>query len=403
MFLYLPTKIKYFVAAAATLILAVAFFQFRTKKEIIITVNYSEQARQILQTCRTADTQQCYAKEFSKLAYQQGFQFAIKTLKELQTFDPGARQCHRIAHAISGGAVKRDPAHWQDLLKGADLSMEGCGGGFLHGIIESHLADDPNFSLNPQTITQICGSLEQLAITACAHGFGHVVVFQTNGDIGKASAVCKELNDDLTSECYTGMFMEDAFKDMLFDHGIVAKPASPQTDIKGFTDVQNRCRQFENQDIAGNACWANLGHIIAEFYKHDPVKSFAACQKAALKKQRRGCYFRAISSIVISLNDESKILKLCEPYTTDKNAYNKCAQYIAATLIYHSADYANTAVQYCSKVSDAAKGDCFAVLGFMLSQKMEAQERISVCKNFPKIYVDSCLNPPKDLQVFSLF
>ena len=405
MFISRPIKIKIIVLLFAAVLAFATVAFFKINKQPVKLLDFAAEAKNLQEQCaQDAQKQNCYRQKFSKLALENGFEFASQTLKELQLLDSQPRQCHGLAHIISIAAVKRDPNSWQQLIKKADISMEGCAGGFLHGIVEGHLAFDSSFTINAQSLTQTCGSLPKLTSTACAHGFGHMLIFQTEDDIEKAAAVCGQVGP-LAFECYNGMFMENAFKDMLFEHGLITNHPNPTKDAQSFAQVKKQCENFKNNLEASEACWSNLGHIIAEYYQYDQKQVYSACQKAPHKAQARLCYFRAISSLVISekFSPTAEKLSLCTPYAEDLKAYSKCARYVAATLIYHSTTYAQKTADYCLGLLYEAQEGCFKAVGFMLSQRLDAKNLQTACENFPKNYLHLCLTPKPDEDIFSAF
>ena len=232
-------------------------------------IDYQKQAGVIFQICSQSESKKnCYNHEFGALTAKEGFSPAIQVLRVLQSLDPITQQCHGLAHIISVTAVHRDPESWKTLARDTNVGMDMCAGGFLHGVLEGHMAANPDFVIGPDFILDVCSQQNSVSATACAHGFGHVALFQTKGDVPAAALICSGTNS-LDLSCFNGLFMEDAFRTLLFEHGIVSEVKDPTKDTKRLQEVGDQCLVFKNNPTASQACWANLGHIFADFYHHD--------------------------------------------------------------------------------------------------------------------------------------
>ncbi len=392
---------KFLIATVAVvLLLATVFFRFAKPS----TTDYQLQAKLIAKECITEkDKQKCYNRFFTKIASKEDFEFSGKVLKALQLLDPDARQCHGLAHAISVSAVHKNPPSWMDLIHQANTA--DCAGGYLHGIIEGHITSDPSFIVDAKSILEVCSNQSGVSTSACAHGFGHVLLFQTEGDIYKATLICANTGP-LVSQCYNGVFMEDAFQDLLFEHGFVKEKKNPTKDTGRFAEVKNICHEFKNNPNASSACWANLGHIFADFYKHDGKKIYAACNEGPTEKEKRICYFRGISSLVIlpDFSESNKTLALCSSYQEqDLVAYGKCVEYIATTLVYHSDGFIERAVNICLNADSMAKEGCFKLIGATLSTRMNSKEKQTACDIVPANYREWCLSANSEQRLFQMF
>ena len=131
-------------AITTTVLLAVVFLYFL--KPDSKSVDYQSEAHLIAGQCgfdRVKLT--CYTQAFAKITAKKSFGFSVRVLKALQSLDSEARQCHGIAHTISSTTVHSQPSSWMDLI--SQVGMSDCAGGFLHGILEGHVAYDPTFTV----------------------------------------------------------------------------------------------------------------------------------------------------------------------------------------------------------------------------------------------------------------
>ncbi len=362
-------------------------------------ININATAQNILKRCAT--DLNCYNNEFAELTLEEDFTDAAKVLFAAQLLNQDLRQCHKLAHVISSTAVRENPDSWKNLLKNSDLRMETCSGGFLHGVLEGYMASNPNFVISPEFIMDACDGLNRVSANACAHGFGHILHLQFQGDFSAAAATCSQL-DHFSYRCLNGLFMEDSFKTLLYEHGLAQKIKDPTKDPQRFVEVRNQCLGFKDNTLASEACWSNLGHIFSEFYKHDSDKIYKECYKAPTQREGRKCHFLALSSLIILPDFESldKQLSLCRPYEDDPNreAYVKCANYIAATLLYHSLEFFDRAINYCKNIATDSRANCFDIIGTMLAQTTTSSEREKLCNNAPDNFKNHCLNGDSDDQ-----
>lgn len=356
----------------------------------------SEEANRIASACLNNEKQGCYENHLTQLIQKKDIFYAEQLLNALQEIDPNMRSCHGLAHQLAGVAVRQDPSKWKDLL--SKVNPTTCGGGFLHGIIETHTGDDPDFTFDSKTVQGTCQATAPQWSTQCIHTFGHIALLQTEGDVSKALPICDSLPKDLSSNCFNGLFMEDSFKTNLVEHGFVENLPSPTKDQKRFDQTYSRCSKYDGP--AGIGCWADLGPIFVEFYKYDYQNVYNACQRANEEAERRHCYFRAVASIVISpqIDTTDDLLAICSPYfAQDKNAYRKCIIYLSASLVYNSTKFIQRANMFCSALSSEFQEDCFKGVGEILKDSIVSiSERETLCREVEDKFESVCVEGNKD-------
>ncbi len=353
------------------------------------------EARHLAEKCgKSKDKKNCYDIEFKEIASKKGFFTARDILLALQLIEKETQQCHGLAHTISSTAVLRDPPSWKTLIAKSDVGIQTCGGGFLHGILEGYTASHPDFAVDSKFVVETCSQENRVSVQACVHGMGHILLLQTKGDLAQASLICSNTGSSATG-CFNGVFMEDAFKTLLVEHGVIESAPDPTEDKIRLNEIISGCLAVKNYDDASEACWANLGHVFAEFYQYNEKKNFSACNKAPSKRAQKNCYFRSVSSLAIlpKFEPPEKALLLCKPYEELKDTvtYGNCIGYIAATLVYHSLEFSNQAINFCFAVPDMFQERCSKGFIAMLAQNATRAERIKLCAPLPANLKDDCV------------
>lgn len=351
---------------------------------------YESAAIKMASNCKgTSGKEPCYIKEFNSVTREKGFTFAENTLYALQNFDPALRHCHVISHEISKIATRANPSLWQDLI--ASVNVDTCGGGFLHGILEAHIGDDPDFTINDQTVPEICGNDYRVhKDRSCTHLLGHLILVQEEGDVEKGAAVCSQINDaNLSEECYTGVFMEDSFKTSLFDHGLAELPVRDEARMIRQTQ---RCLKYTG--VAGNGCWIDLAEIYNEFYNYDPLKVYESCYKAPAGQMGQKCYLKAAILMAVSPNYDNveNMVGICEVYDGQPALYQKCNYFALSALTHYSIKFTSRGVKLCSNIAESDRRSCFEELGRQLKALTpDIKEREDACAGTSERYMYLCV------------
>lgn len=367
------------------------FVKSTTSNNLIDQQSVLENAQEIANICQRQQQRDCYKKQLSQLSLKKGIFFVEKTLNALQEIDPNMRSCHGFAHEVAKLIVYKDPDKWKELL--SQVNPNTCGGGLMHGIIESHTGFEPNTRVDSNLIKETCLNQSSRWSSACVHTFGHIALLQTEGEVAQALPICEDLPSDTATNCFNGLFMEDSFKTNLIEHGLVEKVPIPTKDQQSFERVSLRCSQY--QGPAGIGCWADLGPIFVEYYKYDYQRIYNECEKADEEAEQRHCYFRAVASLAIyGENDTaSKLMDICSPYfATNKDAYKRCIIYLSASLVYNSANFTKRAITFCSALLSEYQEDCFKAIGVVLRNITSENEREIFCREVEEKFKSLCIN-----------
>lgn len=116
---------------------------------------------------------------------------------ELEKSPKNMNTCHGMAHKL---------AHESFRLYGFDKSIHIaksiCGGGFIHGLIESKLGNITDYKVL-EGISGLCTENNQ----SCNHGIGHGLMVFTKNDFAQSLLYCDKLRPMARSDCYDGVFM----------------------------------------------------------------------------------------------------------------------------------------------------------------------------------------------------
>ncbi len=345
-------------------------------------------ARRIVGACRGNGWDECYKKELEQITSRAGLRYGERVLVRLQDVDPAARDCHVLAHAISRAAVRNNPSDWKNILNEANAAA--CGSGYLHGVLEAHVWDDPDFALTPAFVDEACRSRKDFYDQRmCFHFMGHLFLVDAEGDIPPALASCEKISEDpFRFECYDGLFMEHNQKLALADHGIEPLPNITPQYLK---ELRDHCLTYQGQK--GLACWQEMAEMYAKLYAYEPEKVFEHCYTAPTDVERRTCYFKGIvvTSIYALSDSPDRLLSICKPYDTDEGTYKTCTEYIIATFMHYSSKYTPRAITLCAHVTDARRMSCFQELGRQLETIVPTRsEREELCADAPDEYRTLC-------------
>jgi len=350
------------------------------------------EAKRIAKDCFSANKDSCYKNDFIDLTQKTDFFFAQRTLDFLQDIDPITRNCHVLAHEIAKSAIRKTPSDWEDLI--SKINADTCGGGYLHGILEAHTGDDPDFRITSEFIRNLCirtgGDLKNYKTRTCAHILGHLMLVKTYGDMYAALPVCADLPDELSLECYNGVFMEDSFKLALAEHGLGEIPVRDKARME-----RQRARCVKYDGTAGAACWTDMAEIFAELYDFDPKKTFQSCQEAPVERERIQCYQKAIIIITASpaYDDTKKLLGVCAPYQGQDPLYRRCLHFMNAAATHYSLKLADRSISLCSKIERKFQKDCFQDLGGNLhAVGATISQQQEICGKAPEEFRDICIN-----------
>ena len=250
--------------------------------------------------CAAGDNR-CYEQAFANVAYNDGPEDALDLFdEEIKTPGPIEADCHRIAHAIGGGALKHyDGEVGQAFVAG----RPSCTSGYYHGILERAFLGIPQAKLG-EAARSFCAdeAIRESEFIAyqCVHGLGHGLMIYTGYDLPGSLKTCDELqngNDGIS--CTGGVFMENyqssygveskwlrdndliypcnsvAERHKFYCYNLVTARILPKVDYN-WGKAAKACRRSEPNWI--RICFQSLGRDASGFTRLDPVRILDICK-----------------------------------------------------------------------------------------------------------------------------
>lgn len=346
-------------------------------------------AETIAQTClqkNGTEKHKCYEERLAVLASNKSLDYAEKALSSLQEIDPFTRSCHVLAHRIAEAATRRNPNEWKKLMEEINVSV--CGAGLLHGILEAHIATEPDFKITPAFVNEICsfGPIEKRRM--CSHFLAHLLLIEKEGDVDNSLPVCERVSEELAYECNIGIFMEDHQKNIMVDHNLISPPLINTQYAK---DLASSCNM--RQGIVAAACWAEMAEIFAKASNYDQKSVYEGCNQANHDEERTHCYLKGVIILTTYPDYDSpeKLQKICEPYGADEKLSEKCISFVISGFMNYSIHFTERGITFCSVTDNKYKDMCFRELGRQLKTLVASStEREGLCKNAPNEYKKSC-------------
>ncbi|TSC78040.1 MAG: Uncharacterized protein G01um101424_174 [Parcubacteria group bacterium Gr01-1014_24] len=297
----------------------------------------------------------CYAEEFKKLGEQKGDVFSFKVLDNLQKIDPDAIGCHLIAHGIGTGSYKREPNNWRILIQNINSS---CSYGAPHGVLESYINNLPDKSLKRDVIPTICGEAPR---ADCNHIIGHLLLVQTDADVGKALDLCEVFTDTRQNDfCISGVFMEYQTALNLVAHDLV--PESWLNWPPRLGELEKLCRSYDGKYAEG--CWEEIVHVALVKFHNDPKTIFDFCSTAQVSNGAKRCKRHSIGIIGASRNFNLVSLKsICSiPQKDDPNFEKECYPALISSALSTIPSALPEAISFCESLDIEFKQSCLSMI-----------------------------------------
>ena len=301
-------------------------------------------AQKMAKDCVSGDREKCYEASFKSLINTYNFSFAEQTLYRLQDLDPMTKSCHVLAHALSRDAVRKNPSDWLSLFDSVDVNA--CGSGFLHGVLEAHLGDDPNTKFDGELSEKVCNrGTDDYRKRMCTHFMGHFFIVNTNDHVELAVPYCDGVSQNLKFDCLDGVFMEHNQKIALDDHKLASLPDYTPEYAKSLQDV---C--LSQNGIAGSACWTEMAEVYAKTFGYNADKIYSHC--LAGKEYSQSCYGKGqtiLSTYPLELSPK-ELTDICKFYPTENGAKG-CMSNVISSLMYYSPKFTSRGLTMCENIS----------------------------------------------------
>lgn len=370
------------------------------KKDLIRTktieqINPTTEANAAYKKCNNStNSQNCYAEFFSQLTKAQGIAQASSTVEKLLALNAkSGMSCHFIAHKIAQAEIQKNPNKWKDILK--EVSLSDCSSGYIHGILEAHLAEDPNFIINSKTIAGTCQGLKLDTVytgIGCYHAMGHLLLVQDEGKVPIAASECNKFNAPIRQkDCLMGTFMEAVIGENLQAHGIIKK--RPVWNQARAAEIEKLCSEYSG--IAQEACWRQIAHIYSTINHANPEGVYNDCKKAPTESLTNACFLHGIAVIMNQIKPYSaEFHKVCNNFPETNPLFKSCIQTVISSTTYNSAKNSDVLLDFCSHSYSTYRKYCNGDIIIALKRFKINRDTINqVCRKITKEWLpNECLH-----------
>jgi hypothetical protein len=311
-----------------------------------------------LEDCAAGDNH-CYEQAFANISYKDGPKEALDLFdKTIKTPGPVEADCHRIAHAIGGGALK----HYDNNIGQAFVAgRPSCTSGYYHGIHERAFLGIPQSQLGTAA-RKFCSDAvvrkSEFIAYQCVHGLGHGLMIYTGYDLPLSLKTCDKLANawDGTS-CTGGVFMENyqasygvksrwlkdddllypcdsvAERYKFYCYDLVTARILPKVNYN-WARAAKVCRRSEKNWV--RICFQSLGRDASGFTRLDPVRILAICKVGG--NMAGECVYAAAKDMTYTDVSARRAKVLCNTAPTALRDY--CWQAIGEILGSLDSDFA---------------------------------------------------------------
>ncbi len=350
-----------------------------------------QEAEKIDDKCKlSGDLDHCYGNAFSQIAKKKGSDHAIKVLSSLQQVNPqNASGCHFIAHKISQAEVEKNPDKWMEII--GRVSPSNCTGGYLHGVLEAHMATDPSLTINEEAFKTVCDEVYAthktwFAWRGCVHNMGHLMLVEQEGDIQTAVTSCNKIsNEGMRFECLSGAFMERVTGENLVAHGLLNR--TPSWDEPLAKSTEELCDKYSG--MQARTCWKVISYVYFATSNHDPIGLHNKCQRAPTEQMQAECFIYGAGNMVVTTRFKPENLRtVCHQFPSGNQLFAPCMSQIIGSLLTSTTDNLDKTQELCSKTYESYRKSCFQKMISILAQN---KVPINVIKN-------ACSLVPNDMK-----
>ncbi len=184
--------------------------------------------------------------------------------------------CHAIAHELGHEAVEHARGKARRALK---HGTEVCGGGFIHGVIETVLGSSENPA---RDLLRVCAPANS---GSCFHGVGHGLMFATGMIVSDSLDLCDESpSRELSARCGEGVFMQ------LFSSDLSAQHVAGEASVDVSHDpaaAQARCAKTRPAYAAN--CWFYAPTVYLTMHPDDFTGALEWCRDSGSHLGRQLC------------------------------------------------------------------------------------------------------------------
>lgn len=303
-------------------------------------------------------------RELADSAYKAYTTAEIEGSLSLLTNTEKSQWCHEFMHYLGWELFEDTQSIADSFTKASGL----CDSGMFHGAVEEYISEN-GLSVDVEGATrqladEACEALHGPDVTyglrgICYHGLGHGLMFLTGNDLPASLSLCDETNEQFTTSCYTGVFMENTLSKQ------IGLNADHESAFAYNDDPDFPCSILE--DRHKDYCYFYRGSnlILENFGAYGP-ELFRGCLAVAGEYQH-SC-FRGIGANIPNPGTEAEVAaQRCEyALNVGPEAYEQCISGGLPSLIQIKLGDANAAVKYCDAVEEGYKDMCYQNAGMSL-------------------------------------
>lgn len=345
----------------------------------------------------------CYDKQIPALLdLGVSMEDAFKITALVQIQDPSYVYCHVLGHNISAKEAAKDPSGWDKVIARCPTGV--CANGCLHGAVQQRFQDEV---LTEKEIAQVLPDLASactpgvgknytpLEEAICYHGLGHLGVYATGGNLGRALLLCSSLGSIAKDgenggiarmRCLEGAFMH-VFQFLDAEDKALVQDISPTTS----KDAEAFCMQFTGEERA--TCHRESWPLNWDSVK-TPTGLTSFCNSSGNPRDVQNCY-NVLFNVIFAMfhYDAATMTTLCEGLPTNRMA--QCFAHAASHYIDSNQDLVNEAAAMCAIASEHGVGErCYSELLFfsVYSFHEKTEEFYRLCNALPKPWRGNCLS-----------
>src|SRR5262245_1558458 len=283
-----------------------------------------------IEACDESDFH-CYEQAFANISYNDGPKAALDQFdQDIKQPGPIESDCHRIAHAIGGGAL----SHYDGNVGQAFVAgRPSCTSGYYHGILERAFLGIDESKLG-QAAKRFCSDAKirksDFIAYQCVHGLGHGLMIYTGYDLPLALHTCDKLQEGDQLSCTGGVFMENyqssygvtsrwlKKKDLIYPCNAVAEKYKfycydmvtarilPKVNYN-WRKAAAWCRRSEPRWVS--VCFESMGRDASGFTRLDPARILRICRVAG--NMARECIYAAAVDMTYTDVSARRAKNLC--------------------------------------------------------------------------------------------
>lgn len=221
--------------------------------------------------------------------------------------------CHGLSHELGHAAYTK-----YGFEEAFTFEDDFCGSGYIHGIVETHLAQIENLE---KVLPTICPPESR----RCYHGIGHGLMYKSDNNLSYSLQQCNRLNEVFQRiQCAEGVFMENFETDTSVHHSDYLRPDDPFFP----------CRRQSEVNEAVCAFYAPRYYLV--LHSNAFIEAIDWCMNGIPTRSTDAC-IKGVGSATMKVNMDRPLLaeQICLYTTKEKRKF--CIEGMVSYYIVHFA------------------------------------------------------------------